>query len=185
MTVCKICKVDFKKLRPLQSVCSPACALEHGRLKMAAKQSKIDKAKNKQRKDALITRPEWLKRAQVAFNSYIRYRDINQPCISCGNPLKQESLGGGYDCGHYRSVGSSPHLRYNEQNAHGQCKKCNLYLSGNIVAYRSGLIGRIGLHNVDTIEADQSTKKYAIDELKEIAIKYKDLAKKERGKHEH
>jgi hypothetical protein len=83
------------------------------------------------------------------------------------------SIGGGYDCGHYRSVGSAPHLRFDERNAHAQRKQCNRWGSGRAVDYRIGLIKRIGLEKVEALESDQTVKKYTIDDLKSIISAYK------------
>ena len=177
---CKVCKCKYIKTRPLQSVCGFACA----QLIVIQNKAKIVRIETKRRKEALLTRSDWVKKAQVAFNAYIRARDINQPCISCGKPLKLEAVGGGYDCGHYRSVGSAPHLRFNEHNAHGQCKKCNNWLSGNVVNYRLGLIERIGLSNVNILESDQCLTKYTMDGLQELTKQYRELARREKAKHE-
>ena len=89
-------------------------------------------------------------------------RDKDLSCISCGKPASNTP--NDWDAGHYRSVGSAPHLRFNVLNIHKQCKHCNQYLSGNIVMYRLGLIDRIGLAEVEKIEADQSqgTTRYTI-----------------------
>ena len=43
----------------------------------------------------------WTKKAQVAFNAYIRERDILEPCISCGkhdHEIKSSGVGGKWDC---------------------------------------------------------------------------------------
>jgi ribosomal protein L37AE/L43A len=177
---CAACKKSYEKRSPWQLACSVACAVsvatnDKPKVKLAIKQSAI--ADTKKRKIDLKTRSDWIKDAQKAFNGYIRARDINQPCISCGVPLKAESLGGGYDCGHYRSVGSAPHLRFDDQNAHGQCKKCNRYLAGNAIDYRRGLIGRIGQMAVDRLESDHGARKYTIDGLIEIINQYKKITK--------
>ena len=82
-------------------------------------------------------------------------------------------MGGGFDCGHYRSVGSAPHLRFDERNAHGQTKQCNRYGAGRAVDYRIGLIQRIGLEQVESLEADQTPKKYSIEDMKAIKDEYK------------
>ena len=126
----------------------------------------------KAKKEALKTARDWTKEAQVAFNSFIRARDKDKPCICCGQPLSSGSIGGEFDCGHYRSVGSAPHLRFDERNAHGQRKQCNRYGAGRAVDYRIGLIRRIGVVSVESLEADQTPKKYSIEDLKAIKALY-------------
>lgn len=181
---CKACGGEYQRLRPLQKVCSPACALAEGRKqaeKKAAQEAKAVRQANRAKLDAMRTKPELVKLAQAAFNAFIRARDAGKPCISCGNPLPAAMTGGAFDCGHYRSVGSAPHMRFVEDNAHGQCKHCNRHLSGNHVEYRKGLIGRIGQCSVDLIEADSCIRKYTREGLIEIAKHYKAEAKRIKG----
>jgi hypothetical protein len=137
--------------------------------KAQANREREYKAQTKVLKEKLKTRGDYLKEAQVAFNEYIRVRDCNKPCISSGKPLpRQDKLGGGFDAGHYRSVGSAPHLRFCLLNVHGQSKHDNNYLSGNAIEYRKNLINRIGLKWVERIESDQENRKYTIEDLKRI-----------------
>ena len=178
---CKVCAEPYQRLRPLQKVCTPACALtlalqiaEKKHAKSKADDRKVVKAKL----DAMQTKPQLVAKAQAAFNAFIRARDAGKPCISCGNPLPAEKVGGAFDCGHYRSVGSAPHMRFVEDNAHGQCKYCNRHLAGNHVAYRLGLLERIGVRAVELIEADTTTRKYTRDGLIELAKHYRAEARK-------
>ena len=176
LKTCAICRIKFAPSRQMQVVCSPLCAAEYGRkqhAKAEARKSLEDRKTIKIRKDAIKTIRDWTKEAQIAFNAYIRERDRNKPCICCGRPLSDSAVGGGFDCGHYRSVGSAPHLRFDERNAHGQTKQCNRYGAGRAVDYRIGLIQRIGLEQVESLESDQSPKKYSIEDLKAIKDEYK------------
>lgn len=133
-----------------------------------AERLKAERKKDRERKEKLKTRSDYMKEAQIAFNAYIRERDKHKPCICCGKVLPLDAVGGGFDCGHYRSVGSAPHLRFDERNAHGQLKQCNRYGSGRAVDYRIGLIKRIGVAVVMAIEADNEPKHYTIEDLKGI-----------------
>lgn len=165
---CKVCKQVFEKRAMAQVACSIRCALE---LAAIARQKKA-RADYKARKQAIKTRSDWVKDAQRAFNAFIRARDADQLCICCDRPLPAAAIGGGFDCGHYRSVGSAPHLRFDERNAHGQTKQCNRYGAGRAVDYRIGLIRRIGLAQVEALEADQTPRKFTIEELQEIRALY-------------
>lgn len=109
---------------------------------------------------------ELIAEAQNAVNKYVRLRDNGKPCISCGEILVSESLGGGFDAGHYRSRGSAPQLRFYTLQIHGQCKRCNRYLGGNYSAYRTGLIDRIGIKKVEDIESDNKPRHYSDDDLR-------------------
>lgn len=173
--VCKVCKAEYEPQRMGQKACSPECALslaisERGKAEKVAKVK--EKRADKVKLDAMRTKPQLTKLAQTAFNSFIRARDAGKPCISCGAPLPHTAVGGAFDAGHYRSVGSAPHMRFVEDNCMGQCKKCNLHLAGNHVAYRAGLIERIGQHSVDLIESDNALRKYTREGLEEIARHY-------------
>jgi len=136
--------------------------------KLADKTRKQKRQEDRVKKEKLKTKGQWTKEAQAAVNAYVRWRDRNKNCISCNTSLKSESLGGGYDAGHYRSRGSAPHLRFRLDNIHGQCKKCNRYLSGNIDKFRVGIVWRYGQEFLDRIETDNTPKNYSIDDLKRI-----------------
>ena len=154
---CKVCKVEFTQTKPLQQVCGWECAIElskNKRIKTVKKEIKEAKLKLKNRSD-------WLKDTQVVFNKYIRLRDQDDGCISCGSKSAYA-----YHAGHYRSIGSAGHLRFNELNCHRQCSACNTHLSGNLIRYRHGLIRKIGIHAVETLEFDNSTIKIGIEEIR-------------------
>jgi hypothetical protein len=111
-----------------------------------------------------------LKKAQEAFNAYIRYRDRHLPCISCGTT--DEGLR--YDAGHYRTTGAHPELRFTEDNCHRQCHyNCNINRSGNITDYRIGLVQRIGVNRVEWLEQDHPPKKYTLNDIIEIKKTYR------------
>jgi hypothetical protein len=149
------------------------CALELSKTiqkKIIAKEAQEDRKKTREKLDAMRTKPQLVKIAQVSFNKFIRERDLLKPCISCGKP--PDDSANGWDASHYRSVGSSPHLRFVEDNCNKSCKHCNQFLAGNIVEYRKGLIERIGLTRVEQIESDQTVRKYTKEALQEIARHY-------------
>jgi hypothetical protein len=123
------------------------------------------------------SRADWLREAQAAFNRYIRLRDHDKPCISCGRQHQ-----GQWHAGHYRSVGACPELRFEELNVHKQCAPCNDHLSGNIVEYRRGLIERIGIDRVEWLEGNHAAKKYTIEEIRAIKAEYTRKAKDVRAR---
>lgn len=172
---CRVCKTDFQPIRCLQTVCSPECAITQAKA-VRGKAERIAAAEDRKiinaKKEKLKTARDWTKEAQIAFNAFIRERDKDKPCICCGQPLSSGDIGGSFDCGHYRSVGSAPHLRFDERNAHGQRKQCNRYGAGRAVDYRIGLVARIGSGAVDALESDQQQRKYTIEELKAIKATY-------------
>ena len=115
--------------------------------------------------------PKLKKIAETHFNRFIRERDMDDPCISCGSySLKQ--------AGHFYSGGNFPSLKFNEKNVHGQCVKCNYYLSGNLLEYRKNLINKIGIDEVEKLDFLAQREKqtgYKWDKffLIEIIEKYK------------
>lgn len=179
---CRVCKVSFQPSKPLQNVCGISCAIEAARISKARSQAKQAIAERKaeaasrkilkQKLEKLKTARDWTKEAQIAFNSYIRERDKERLCICCDQPLQSGDIGGRYDCGHYRSVGSAPHLRFDPRNAHAQRKQCNRWGAGRAVDYRLGLISRIGIEAVESLESDNGQRKYSIDELRAIKATY-------------
>lgn len=161
------CRAEFVPQRMGQKACSPTCAVslvQAGRAK--AERKEIREAKQKAK-----TRGQWVKETQAEFNRWIRCRDAGKPCISCGS-MPEQRYGGTMDCGHYRSTGSAPGLRFTPENAASQCVKCNRYLGGNSVQFRAGLIARIGLAAVEALEDDQAPRKYSIEELKAMKAEY-------------
>ncbi|MAB96950.1 MAG: ninG protein [Pseudomonadaceae bacterium] len=177
---CRCCKERFIPSKPLQVACGIACAVVLAKSK-SDKQRKaliqVDRAEIKVRKEKLKSRGDYMREAQKAFNEFIRWRDrvADHNCISSARPL--DWAGNAVDAGHYRSVGSAPHLRFDERNCHAQSKQDNRYLSGNAVDYRIGLIKRIGREAVEALEADQASRKYTIDDLKAITAKYRALVR--------
>ena len=184
---CRQCKTKFAPVRPLQVACSPLCALQIGRaktVKQGAKAAAADRKVTAEKLDALQTKPQLTKKAQTAFNRFIRARDAGKPCISCGCALQVGGVGGGADAGHYYSVGGACNLRFVEDNVHGQCKRCNRRLAGNAGVYRKNLIDRIGIERVEQIERDKTLRKYTKDGLREIARHYNAEARKLKATHE-
>jgi hypothetical protein len=165
---CQYCKHEFTPDLPKQRVCDLACAVALA----TKKRAKIERAEDKVKLEKIKTRAQWVKEAQVAFNRYIRLRDANEPCISCG-----QSTGAKMNAGHYLSTGARPELRFNELNCHKQCEKCNSWLSGNAVMYRTRLIDKIGMKSVLWLEGHHEPKKYSIEDLKSIKAEYTRLVK--------
>ena len=170
---CAHCKkkvpVDEAVMGGIKSFCSFEHLIEFTRSKPAKEIArKVIKRDTKAKLDSLKTASDYIKEAQVAFNAYIRVRDKNKQCISCGCLPGDTVQGGKFDAGHYRSRGSASHLRYHLLNCHSQCVKCNRYLSGNVVEYRKGLIARIGAERVEQIEVGNNPRKFTIDYLKRV-----------------
>ena len=113
-----------------------------------------------------------LKIAQDTFNKFIRLRDKDEPCISCGY-ISDGKNSRQWHAGHYRPAGQNSALRFDELNTHKQCSICNNHKSGNLVPYRENLIKKIGLDKVEELENQKTLKKWAIEELQDIIDTYK------------
>ncbi|VVP89705.1 hypothetical protein PS918_03112 [Pseudomonas fluorescens] len=167
-----VCGVSFKpSFSTAQKVCSWACGLAIKDVNQAQARKALAQIERKEirvRKDKLKSRADHLKDTQTAFNAWVRARDAELPCVSCGRHHQ-----GKYDAGHYRTVGSNPALRFEPLNCHRQCSPCNTRLSGNIVNYRIELVKRIGAELVEWLEGPHEAKKYTVDQLKAMTAEYR------------
>ncbi|NBB33121.1 recombination protein NinG [Pseudomonas sp. BC115LW] len=165
------CRASFVPQRLGQAVCNYTCGLaikDVNQEKARKSLAQVERREIKVRKEKLKSRADHLKDTQQAFNAWVRERDAELPCISCGRYHQ-----GKYDAGHYRTVGSNPALRFEPLNCHRQCSPCNTQLSGNIVNYRIALVTRIGAEAVDWLEGPHEAKKYTVEELKAMTADYR------------
>ena len=91
-----------------------------------------------------ISIPSLIKLATVHFNKFIRLRDQNKGCVSCGANVQH--------AGHFYSGGHYSALRFLEPNVHGQCLRCNNFLHGNLNEYRRNITSRIGVEGLDKLD---------------------------------
>jgi hypothetical protein len=173
---CAVCPKLFERRSTMHTVCSYPCTVKLAKLKEreAKKAAADDRRRTRAQLEALKPRSKWLSEAQAAFNYFIRMRDAHLPCISCGKPAHGA---GSWDAGHYLTVGARPELRFNEDNVHRQCVKCNQHLHGNLVLYRLGLIERRGQEVVALLEGPHPPAKYTVDELRQIRDTYRRKAR--------
>lgn len=183
---CRVCGTEFTPFFSTTVVCNNLeCAKTEGQRRTAkqeAKRKRIEKKQIKQAIEALEPPSYWIKKLKPIFNRYIRERDKHQPCISCERHTLEENEQ--WDCGHFRTVGSSPHLRFVEDNAHKQCSSCNRGSEKYIkkreriaTAYDTNLIQRIGQERVDAVKNDNEARKYTSEQLQEMIKHYKTKCK--------
>lgn len=166
MTKCAICRAPYERRYLSHKTCGdPICRAEQKRQEAL---KKADRAELKARKEKIKSRSDWAREAQSAINAFIRERDRDLPCVSCGRHHT-----GQYHCGHFLSRGAHPELAYEEMNLAKQCAPCNTHLSGNQINFRKGLIERIGIFNVEWLEGPHEAKKYTAEELREIRDHYR------------
>ena len=176
---CPHCKGKLEQGQRIHPDCVDGWSLEQEAKakRKAEKQAKaaarVDRVETRKKLDAIKKIPVLIKEAQHEFNAYIRFRDSDKPCISCGKPLDGDSIGGVFDCGHYRSRGAAGHLRFHPANAHGQCKHCNRWGSGQVQDFRLGLVERIGIEAVERLESDNTPHKWTQQELIDIKLEYR------------
>lgn len=161
------CGKQFAPALPAQIVCGPACA----RRKVEA-DKKGERARDRDAKEEAKTLRELLSEAQTAFNNYIRYRDAGQNC-PCGDPFDENRPGGSVDAGHFRSRAAAPHLRFNEDNVHGQHKNCNRPGGMTHQVFREALVARIGEARVSALETDNRVHKFTKEEAREVRDTYR------------
>lgn len=115
------------------------------------------------------------KKVQVQFNAYIRNRDKDLPCISCGElkDIKQ--------AGHFMAVKDGDGLRFDERNVNGECAGCNCYSESHLIFYYENLKKKLGNEFTvlmgDIYEERKNHKKWSRTELEVLLLKYKNLNK--------
>lgn len=112
--------------------------------------------------------PDQIKKTQATFNKYIRLRDKDKGCVSCKSPKVEHAS-------HFFSAGKFTALRFNEDNVHGSCLRCNYFMGGNLLEYRKTLVKRIGIEKLELLEglAERQVHKWSILELQAINDEYK------------
>lgn len=168
---CEVCETLYVPFNSTDKVCSVPCAIELVKRNNKKKADKAWRKEKRARKQALKTKSDWLKEAQVACNAYIKVRDKDEGCISCSTTKPDIQ----YCAGHYKTRGGHPELRFHPFNIHKQCNQyCNLQLSGNISNYRANLVKKIGISQVEWLEGPQEAQHWTIEDIQEIKQYYRE-----------
>ncbi len=161
---CRNCGEKFSPNKSTTVACSYTCALNLAR-------KKVIEEGFKELKEKVKTLSQYEAEAKTVFQRWVRLRDKDKPCISCGTIKCDEWAGG-----HFYPAGVYSGLMFDERNCHKQCNQyCNMHLSSNPHEYRKGLIKRYGQSFVDELDLDANIKrsyKYTKDELIEIKKTY-------------
>ncbi|WP_391563953.1 recombination protein NinG [Raoultella ornithinolytica] len=115
----------------------------------------------------------WLEVTERVVNTLCRETALanGEGCISCGT--HQAAV---WHAGHYRTVAKASHLRFTRININLQCDDCNVGKSGNIKAYRVGLVAKYGEATVQELDNDNRIHRWTIEELDAIRTEaYADL----------
>ncbi|MEM3609750.1 MAG: recombination protein NinG [Candidatus Anstonellales archaeon] len=118
------------------------------------------------------------KKVWKEFSKYIRqkYADINGNvrCYTCGQIMPwQES-----QCGHGIS-GRGNAILFDEELCRPQCKRCNIFLYGNLDVFHTKLIKEKGIKWFEEkLKLKHTIKQFTRQELETLLDRYKELNKK-------
>ena len=116
-----------------------------------------------------MTYPALKNKAQKVFNAFIRERDKDLWCISCGSFNTAHAS-------HFYAAGKYTGLCFDVDNVHLSCVKCNTFESGNLHEYRKRLLIKIGEKRLKELDLKSDLfrfKKWDRQELEFIIITYK------------
>ena len=151
MPRCKHCKEKYEAIHFNQKYCTKDECMDAW-IK-SAKEVQWKK-KKKRMKEELKTISDYIKEAQKWVNRFVRLRDKEQGCISCGTPLT-----GKYDAGHFFSAGGHGSVRFDVRNIHA-------------------LLTKIGSEEFDKMEAkSKGVHKWNKEELENIIKEFKEKCK--------
>lgn len=120
--------------------------------------------------------PKLKSELQLLVNAYIRKRDENKPCISCGLPKENKQAG------HYFATQGYDGLRFDPDNINGECPGCNCFDESHLIGYGDNLKERIGIERFEALkqraaEYKRNGYRWSRTELMEKISYYKQLIK--------
>lgn len=156
---CKHCKTKFNPYTSFQKYClqTDECIAENNKQHKAKKSRELKKTFRENDKSTL------LKLAENVVNTYIRLRDLEKPCCSCGHFGDRQ-----FHSGHYMNVGGHQQLRFYTLNIHKQCSICNNWKSSNNQQYRPFMINKYGLDFVEKLESNNERGHYTVEYLQRL-----------------
>ena len=109
-------------------------------------------------------------KAWKALSRYVR--SIEKHCCTCGAPATE--------AGHYKHNSDKPNkqlggnaLWYDIRNIHGQCGRCNRWMSGNLSAYALFMEEKYGTGILQELQKlYYQTRKWTVVEILEVAELY-------------
>lgn len=161
------CGKEFSPYNSLEKVCSVKCAIafakDEAEKKAERERRKEETRVKRERRAAKENNRGWaLAQCQRAFNELIRFLDRDLPCVTCGTTNQNIK----YDCGHYKTRGAHPELRFRRENCARQCSKdCNLHNGGRPVEFREAIIKRWGQEVVDILEGPKQLPNWTVEEI--------------------
>ncbi len=153
---------------------------ENGKIKMEKsifkiQQPRLEIEKLQQEKKEKTKLQLALNNTKTIIHAFVRNRDQNKSCISCGCVWNKD-----FQAGHFYPAGSFETLKFNLQNIHGQCVQCNLFKEGNFENYSLNLPERIGIEKYNELVRlagidKKFSKVWNLENLKEIKFNIKKI----------
>jgi hypothetical protein len=148
---CKKCNRCNKEFEPLKYATSKTkcqeCIKEFNKAKTFERLKKQIEKPLKERKPIKV-KPDT---KAIALSKFIKQRDADKPCISCGKIMQPHEI----QAGHYIARGQSTKLKYEPRNIHAQCWNCNnnhQRQQETKKGFTRGLITRYGVQEVEWLE---------------------------------
>ena len=165
LKTCRQCKAEFEpQYNSTQVVCGHECAVIYTRSQSVAKRKRAINLRTKNDRERIKTISDHKRQTQQIFNNFIRLRDSDRPCISCGQSPNQ----GQRHASHYRPRSTASQLAYNFLNCWASCAQCNGVKSGNISEYRLALVKILTPGQLAGIENNTQKVKYTKEYLKRL-----------------
>lgn len=161
---CPICSEPYLPYNSLQPVCTKyECIKKYNSEKEIKKRYKAAKVATK-------VLPSLKQAAKQVFQKWVRLRDAELACVSCGQTEAK------WDASHLFSAEHYAGYIFHPDNVHKSCSYCNQHLYGNLLEYRERLVKRIGLDRVKWLEDNKDkyrVYKYAREDYEQIIKTYK------------
>ena len=112
------------------------------------------------------------KNQELSLSGFLNYLRKQAENPKCSEAFKNWVAGvvnaAVWHTGHYRTVAKASQLRFTRININLQCDECNVGKSGNIKAYRIGLVAKYGEATVQGLDNDNRIHRWTIEELEAI-----------------
>lgn len=186
-TTCPHCRAKLEPGQRIHAECiapwadAQAEKAKRAEAKKARAAAKVERASIRARKEAIKTIAQLIAAAQIVFNAFIRERDKGKGCFVCGRPFTDKP-GQVQHAGHVRSRGAAGHLRFTEDNCHGECEGCNGPHGAKPHQIEAGAIARIGAERYAELCADNAPHKWTREELRNIRDTYRAKLKELKGR---
>lgn len=181
---CPHCKeskqADTMYIKGIQAFCNVDHYIEYqvsNKNKLVKKGRSVTRKIRTDRRESIKTRSQHYNELQTLVNRFVRLRDKDEPCFTCGtvNPNIK------YDAGHFLTRGGHPETRFHLMNIHKQCSvNCNQHGAGMRLEYEAHLIEKYGQKAVDELKGPQPALKQQflnIEDIQREKVKFRKMIK--------